>query len=140
MNEQGTGHQNPTGQPGTQEHDWAQPGWSGAEYPPQWAPPVQRTSGNSIAVLVLGIASLTVFWGIPGIVALFLAPRAKREIAASQGGLGGAGMVRAGVICSWISIGLTLLVLTLVVGVFTMATLAGGEGANEVITTTVPFE
>ena len=48
------------------------------------------------------------------IVSLVLAPGAEREIHDSQGRLGGLGQVRAGKICSWITIGIT--VLGLVIG------------------------
>jgi hypothetical protein len=76
-------------------------------------------------VLVLGIAGLvfTCTYGlgvVAAIVALVLAPKARREIAGSGGAITGEGFVRAGVICSWISVGLTVagivLVVILVVG------------------------
>ena len=83
-------------------------------YPPQpyyaGYPPPQTTSGKAIAILVLGIAGIVVGCGIGailGIVALSLAPGGRREIAASGGRLGGEGFIKAGVICSWIAIGLT---------------------------------
>ncbi|HUR76050.1 MAG TPA: DUF4190 domain-containing protein [Sporichthya sp.] len=62
----------------------------------------------------LGIASLVAFFTcclgfVPAIVSLCLAPGAKREIQASGGALTGDGMVKAGVICSWVTIGLTVL-------------------------------
>ncbi|MGQ0464318.1 MAG: hypothetical protein ACT4QG_03245 [Sporichthyaceae bacterium] len=101
-------------------NDRASAEWSAAQqqWPPHGAPypnaPAPRTSLQSIAVLVLGVASLTVFWGVAGIVALILAPGAKREIAVSGGAVGGAGLVRAGVICSWISIALTVLALAVI--------------------------
>lgn len=109
-----------------------------SNYPPPgygwFPPPAQRTSTQSIVVLVLGIASLTVFWGIAGIVALFLAPGAKREIAASNNTLGGAGLIRAGVICSWISIVLTVLAIALVVALLIVVG-TGGGGVDTSITT-----
>lgn len=104
-------------------------------YGPAWYPPVQRTSVQAIATLVFGIASLTVLWGVGGIVALVLAPGAKREIEASQGTLGGAGLVRAGVICSWISIGLSVLVIVLVLGLFFVFGVSSG-GVDTTITET----
>jgi hypothetical protein len=80
----------------------ATPGYYGA--PPQ-------TAGKAVAVMVLGIVSLVMVCAygiglITAIVALALAPGAKREINASGGRLTGLGMVKAGVICSWISVGL----------------------------------
>ncbi|MGQ0846205.1 MAG: hypothetical protein ACT4QF_18950 [Sporichthyaceae bacterium] len=108
-----------------------------AGYAPGWyPPPAPRTSGQSVAVLVLGIASLTVFWGLAGIVALVLAPGAKRQIAASGGTLGGEGLIRAGVICSWISIVLTAIAIVLIVGLL-VAVGAGGSGVDTYIGTEV---
>jgi hypothetical protein len=104
---------------------------------PQWAP-YERTSGQSIAVLVLGVASLTVFWGVAGVVALFLAPGAKREIAASNGMLSGRGMIRAGVICSWVSIAITAIVLIGLSILFGIMFFGGDGNAETVFATTVP--
>jgi hypothetical protein len=67
----------------------------------------QQTSGKATAVMVLGILSL-VFCMLLGIVALVLAPGARREIAESQGRLGGEGQIKAGVICAWVSVGLAI--------------------------------
>lgn len=76
----------------------------GPGYPP--APP--RASGRAVAVLVLGISSLISCFFVAGIVALCLAPGARREIEASQGRATGKDLVRVGVICSWVSIGLVI--------------------------------
>ncbi|MGQ0463826.1 MAG: hypothetical protein ACT4QG_00755 [Sporichthyaceae bacterium] len=118
---------------------WEQPA-AGPAYPPPywpgWYPPVQRTTGQSILVLLLGVASLTVAWGIAGVVALILAPGAKREIAASNGTLGGRGLIRAGVICSWISIALTVLVVALIA----VAALGIGLGNPGGTDTVIPAE
>jgi predicted metal-binding membrane protein len=79
--------------------------------------------------MVLGIVGLVMMCGyglgiIPAIIALALAPGAKREIASSGGMVTGDGFVKAGVICSWITVGLVvagiaLFVLLLVVGAAT---------------------
>jgi hypothetical protein len=66
----------------------------------------------------LGIASIVVMFTcgigfILAIVSLCLAPGAKREIAESRGALTGEGMVKAGVICSWVTIGFTVLAIVL---------------------------
>ena len=64
---------------------------------------------------VLGIVSLVMFFAvcglgfIPAVIALALAPGARREIAASGGALGGASQLRAGTIMAWITLGLTAL-------------------------------
>ena len=78
-----------------------------------------RNSGMSIAVLVLGIVGLVLVCGygigiIPSIVALAMAPAAKREIAAAGGQLGGAGFVKAGVVCAWVAVGMAIVVIVLV--------------------------
>jgi hypothetical protein len=80
--------------------------------------------------MVLGIVGLVLtcaygFGVVAAIVALALSPKAKREIAASGGTLTGAGMIKAGVICSWISVGLT------VAGIlFVIVLIIGGTAAN----------
>ena len=89
-------------------------------YPPGYPPGGQRTSGKATTVLVLGIASLVLLFTcgigvIPAIVALCLAPGARREVAASGGLLGGEGQIKAGQICSWITVGLTILGIIVVI-------------------------
>jgi hypothetical protein len=76
---------------------------------------------------VLGISSLIACLGLPGIVALCLAPGARREIAESRGRLTGEGLIKAGVICSWISIALALLVIVVFAVVFGVA-ISNGSG------------
>lgn len=92
-------------------------------YPPPGYPPLPglmyplvprpRSSGRAIAVLILGIAGVMVTafcclgW-IAGIVALALAPGARREIRESYGTVTGNGLVTAGVVCAWVSIGLAI--------------------------------
>jgi hypothetical protein len=83
-------------------------------YPLGYPPLMPRTSGRAVAVLCCGIGSLlllfTCFVGfVPAIVALCLAPGAKREIEQSQGMITGLGLVQAGRICAWITIVLTVL-------------------------------
>lgn len=121
---------------GTEQPDFfgapVAPAGYGAPAPQQpWGPPSgyaapPRTPGKAIAVLVLGIVSLVLMCGygigvITAIIALCLAPSAKREIKASPYTLTGAGLVTAGVICSWIAIGITVvavLALLLLVATF----------------------
>jgi len=82
--------------------------------------PVPTSSSKAIAIVVLGIVSV-VLCGAYGvglvcaIVALSLAPSARREIAGSRGSLSGIGMIKAGVICSWVAIGLTIVAAAVVV-------------------------
>lgn len=72
------------------------------------------SSSKAVAVLVLGIASLLLLFMcglglVTAIIALAMAPGAKREIRDSQGRLTGLGMVQGGVITSWVTIGLIVL-------------------------------
>ena len=122
---------------------WQQPAYGrnppppyGGQYPPQPGVPypggypaypgypVQQTSSKASTVQVLGIVSLATFFAlcglgfIPAVIALALAPGARREIAVSGGTLGGASQLRAGTIMAWITLGLTtLLVLIVIVGI-----------------------
>ena len=85
-----------------------------------------RNSGMSIAVLVLGIVGLVLVCGygigiIPSIVALAMAPAAKREIAAAGGQLGGAGFVKAGVVCAWVAVGIATAAIVVIVLVAILA-------------------
>jgi hypothetical protein len=105
------------------------PGYGPGGFPPLGYPNPYpsgpTTSGKAIAVLVLGIASLVTITcaGVVGaIIALCLAPGAQREIAASSGRLTGEGMVKAGKICSWISIALTVLGILAFVALFVFST------------------
>jgi hypothetical protein len=95
----------PYGQTYGQGYGQAYPGYGTA------AP---TSSSKAVAVLVLGIASLVLLFMcglgvITAVIALVMAPGAKREIRESQGRLGGAGMVQGGVITSWVAIGLFVL-------------------------------
>jgi hypothetical protein len=101
------GQQPPHGQPYQQ-----QPGY-GAQAG-GYAPAGPTTSSKATAVLVLGISSLILLSAcgiglITGVIALAMAPGAKREIRDSQGRLTGLGLVQGGVITSWISVGLAAL-------------------------------
>ncbi|MGQ0625409.1 MAG: DUF4190 domain-containing protein [Sporichthyaceae bacterium] len=136
MSEAGAQYSKADGPAGPEQQGWGPPqGYPPAGYGPGWYQS-PRNSGQSIAVLALGVASLTVFWGVAGIVALFLAPGAKREIASSQGRLGGEGMIRAGVICSWVSIVLTVLAILAFAALFTVFATSGDVFINETISTT----
>jgi Domain of unknown function (DUF4190) len=67
------------------------------------AEPGTGTSGIAIASLVLGLAGFVMFPVVPGVIAIVLGNRAKREIAARPG-LGGEGLASAGVVLGWIGI------------------------------------
>jgi hypothetical protein len=101
---------------------------SGAPY---YAP--AQTSGKATAVMVLGIVSVALMCGygigvIPAIVALVLAPGARREIAESGGRLQGEGQIKAGVICSWVAVGVVAVGVVLVVLFVALASL--GSSSN----------
>ena len=99
-----------------------QPGY--AQYGPYGGPPV-TTSSKATTVLVLGIVSLVMMVTcglgfVTAVIALVMAPGAKREIAGSGGRLTGESQVRTGTILSWVTLGLTALavvVLAVVIGV-----------------------
>ena len=83
-----------------------------------YGPAVPQTAGRATTVMVLGIVSLVMMFTcglgfVTAIVALVMAPGAKREIAASGGRLTGESQVRAGSIMSWITLGLTALAVLL---------------------------
>ena len=83
------------------------------------------TAGRATTVLVLGIVSLVTMFTcglgfVTAIIALVMAPGAKREIAESGGRLTGESQVRTGTILSWVTLGLTVLavvVIAVVIGV-----------------------
>ncbi len=92
--------------------DWneTQQGLPGGDYR-QYGPPAVN-SGRAVAILVLGIVSLVFLCAygiglIPAIVALALAPGAKREIANSGGRIVGGSFVKAGTVCSWVTVGVS---------------------------------
>lgn len=114
------GQQQPYGQPyGQQPYGYGQPGYGYAQ-PPQ-------TDGTAIAVLVLAIGSWLICPVIPAIVALVLARNAKRAIAESRGMKTGEGMVKAGVIVSWINI--AFYVLVAIIAVIAVIAVAAGTAA-----------
>jgi hypothetical protein len=85
---------------------------------------VARNHPNAVPSLVLGILSLTlcgVFTGIPAIV---MGRRAMRAIDASNRSYQGRGLAKAGLVCGWISVAWTALVVVLAVGV------AAGSGGG----------
>lgn len=80
-------------------------GWGG---PGAGGPPPQ-TEGKAIAALVLAISSFFILPFVAAIIALFLAPAARRDIVASGGQLGGEGLVTAAKVIAWINIGMCVL-------------------------------
>ena len=80
----------------------------------QYGPP-QGTSGNATTSLILGILGLVVCSIICSPLAIMYGNRARREIDASGGRLGGGGQATAGIIMGWIGIGLLILGIVVVV-------------------------
>jgi hypothetical protein len=87
-------------------------------------------------VQVLGIVSLVLFFVmcglgvIPAVIALAMAPGARREIEASGGALGGAGQLRTGTILAWITVGLTALAVVAVIAVVALAVSASDSSTS----------
>lgn len=104
------------------------PGYGGPGYggPPMGGPP--QNSTKAVAALVVGIISPVLglccaILGLVGIVAVVLGRSAQKEIAASNGGLTGAGMAKAGVI-----LGISGISLGLVMTIVNIALLVAGDG------------
>lgn len=111
----------------------AQPpyGWGGPGYPgppqPSYYPRPAGTEGQAIAVFVLSIASFVICPVVPAIVALALAPGARRRIAESGGRLDGHGLLTAGVVISWVHLAMVILA---VIAVVLLVVVAGGSGGT----------
>lgn len=88
-----------------------------------------QNGGLAIAVLVLGVVGLCLICAygigvIPAIVSLALAPGARRQIAESEGSLTGSSFIKAGVICSWVAVGLAVVGFAAILIVVAVAALA----------------
>jgi hypothetical protein len=129
----------PPQQPPTQQWGPPPPGYQpygqyGQPYSGAYAP--RRTEGNAIAALVLALVSLPllIFCGlgvVTAILGLVFSHTAKRNIAASNGALEGAGMVTAARVISWVVIALgvvvgILLIIGAIVGAFDESSSYGG--------------
>ncbi len=86
-----------------------------------------QTESQAVVVLVLGIASFVIFPVIPAIVALCLAPGAKRSIDASNGWKTGRGLVTGGVVTAWVNIALAVLAVLAVVAIVGLVATSSGE-------------
>jgi hypothetical protein len=85
---------------------------------PQVAMPqtaVPQTEDKAVISLVLGILSLVGLSVLGGIPAIILGKMSRNNIRASSGRLGGEGMATAGIIMGWVSVGLAVLFLLLMV-------------------------
>ena len=70
----------------------------------------QKTDGVAIAALALAIASF-IFWIAPAIVALALAPGAKKRVNVSNGTKKGVGVALAAQIVAGVSLGIGVVIL-----------------------------
>jgi Domain of unknown function (DUF4190) len=67
----------------------------------QTQPPVQTTSGEAIAALVLGICGLCILPVIGPMLALVFGYRGRAEVDRSRGRVGGRGLAVAGIVLGW---------------------------------------
>lgn len=74
---------------------------------------------------MLGIATWLICPIVPAIIALALAPGARREINASGGWVTGREMVTVGVVLSWVHLGLLALAALVLAVLFVVALAAG---------------
>jgi hypothetical protein len=106
--------QQPPQQPWGQQPPAQQP-WGGQ---PQWQQP-PATPGVATAALILGICGILFsfcFIGIPcAIVAVILGYKARNQIDASGGRLGGRGLAIAGLVMGWIGVAINALFIVLVI-------------------------
>ena len=89
---------------------------------------VPQTSGNAIIALVLAIASWIVCPIVLAIVALVIASRADREIAAAPLQLTGGGLTTAAKIVAWVNIGVAIAFA--VIGIAVIAVIAVYSSVN----------
>lgn len=104
----------------------------GQPYPaPQGEPVVQpHSDGKSIIVLLLGIGGFIVGF-IPSLIALFMAKGAREEYHQSGGRVGNLSYIKFGVILSWLVIAFSILAFILILGLFSIAVLAGSGSTME---------
>ncbi len=99
-------------------------------------PPALPVPRRATAVGYLGIASLPgmLFCGlgvVVAVMALVMAPAARREVLAGEGRLGGLGLIRTGTICSWVSVVLAVVGGALAIAAFLwVLDRAGDAGAT----------
>jgi hypothetical protein len=96
---------------------YGQPPYGAGGVPQQYGQPPygggygqqQENESTAVTALIVSIAALVLFCWPAGIVSLILARSAKRKIDESGGRLGGAGMVTAATVLSWVSIAFMIL-------------------------------
>ncbi len=97
--------------------------------------PVPPTSGVAIISMILSTLGLIGVLPILGsIVGLMLGYSARQEIEASQGAIGGQGLAQAAIILGWVSIGMAVLLLCLIMaGVAAIPGIALCAGLSDVM-------
>lgn len=98
--------------------------------PPSYGAPVaQPARGDhprTTLILVLGILSLVCCGLFAGIPAVVMGKKALAEIDASGGAIGGRGNIKAGYICGWISIVISVIAVVLYAIIAVVAISTGG--------------
>jgi hypothetical protein len=107
------------------------------QIPDEVLPAGPPNSRRAAIVGLLGVGSLPglLFCGLGGVlavIALALAPSARREIEASRGGLGGLNIVRVARLCSIVSLGIVALAVIVVVVVVLLVVQGHGSGGGRV--------
>src|SRR5262245_53127502 len=95
--------------PPSQVSSWTQPGMP---QPYTFRPP---TDGKAVASMVFVVLGILCVWGVFGVPAVILGHLAKASIGKSVGRLKGEGMVMAGLIMGYFSIGLGALLLVAII-------------------------
>ena len=111
------------GQPSWQQPESQPPQWQQSQpQQPQWGQPQQQqpwqpqtTPGSATAALILVICSLVICGIIARPLALVYGNKARNEIDASGGRLGGRGMATAGIVMGWIGLGLSVLWIIIII-------------------------
>jgi hypothetical protein len=128
--------QDPSGQPGYGQAPYGVPAYGVPPYgQPAYGVPAP-THSRALAAMVVGIVSLVLACGygvglLGSPVAWWLGARAKREIDASHGQLGGRGMAQAGVILGIVgTVFLALVIVAVAVGVMYAVNQSGGTSTS----------
>jgi predicted metal-binding membrane protein len=134
--EKQSGETAPADEPGASPVD-AVPDVTSEEKPAAYEPPARYgapapsvpTSGVAVAALVLGISGLTVLPFLGSVLALIFGYMARNQIRRRPEALRGEGLAVAGIVAGWIGVGLTVLGIVTVGGVF-LCGLCSVFGAN----------
>jgi len=118
-------------QPGQYQPGQYQPGqYQPGQYPPPGQypiPPAAPNSSKATTSLILGIVSIVLCGLFLGVPAMILSRQAKREIAESQGRLGGDGLATAGFVTGLIGTVWSVLAAVLVVVLIAVGGVIGNE-------------